>query len=123
MFNIKELLKSKKLPDKTPASYYEEMMGYVLEVGSPYSSFVEMFFANMFVIDEDETQFWRYNQDQTIVKKLSDKTVAQRISKLLGLLYEPNKQSLEEITGFDNLDLDEEARKNIYGRIWLGEFL
>lgn len=122
MFNIKELLKSKKLPEKTPAEYYEEMMGYILSVGTPYSSFVEMFFANMFVTDEQEQKFWRYHQDQKILKKLSDKTVAKSISKLLGLLYEPNKQTLEKLTTFDDVDLEEEAKSTIYGRIWLGEF-
>lgn len=122
MFNIKELLKSKKLPEKTPAEYYEEMMGYILSVGTPYSSFVEMFFANMFIVDEQEQKFWRYHQDQKILKKLSDKTVAKNISKLLGLLYEPNKQTLEKLTTFDDIDLEKEAKSTIYGRIWLGEF-
>ena len=39
----------------------------------------------------------RYNQTQTPTIKLGDKQLASYISPLLGLLYQPNKNSVEKI--------------------------
>ena len=122
MKNVKELLKSIVNPKKTPSEYYEELMGYILEVGKLYSSFVEMFFANIFVCDKKATEFWRYNQTKSIYKKFGDTTISQNISKLLGLLYQPNKKSLEQITEFEDIDLKDTSNLNIYEKIWLGHY-
>ena len=121
MLNVKNLLKTQKNINKTPSDFYSEMMSAILQVGEPYSSFIEMLFANMFVVDEDATQFWRYHQDDPIVKKLGDKTLASKLSKLLGLLYEPNKKSLASMGDLANLEMNP-ASLNIYERIWLGLF-
>lgn len=119
MLKAKDLLKSQKLPDKTPSEFYSEMMTCLLEVGNPYSSYVEILFANMFLTDEENTKFWRYNQNDKIVSKLGDKVLAQNISPLLGVLYQPNKKSLATISEFDEIDLDYD-NLNIYEKIWLG---
>lgn len=121
MLSVKNLLKTQKNVSKKPSDFYYEMMSAILQVGGPYSSFIEMLFANMFVVDEDATQFWRYHQDEPIVKKLGDKTLAAKLSKLLGLLYEPNKKSLASMGDLGDLEVDPSSL-NIYERIWLGYF-
>ena len=125
MLKIKDLLKSQIKPNRHPAEYYSEMMSCLLEIGVPYSSFVEMLFANMFITyydskDKSTIRFWRYHQHEKIVRKLGDKTIAANLSPLLGLLYQPNARSLEAIASLSDLDLDNPT--NIYERIWLGIF-
>lgn len=112
---LTELLKAKDNPSNDPIEYYEELLSYLLEIGTPYSSFVEMLFANMFLTNIAENKFWRYNQDEKIVKKLSDKKLASNIDPRLGCLYEPNEKSLKKIDSLDNLE-----NPSIYERIWLG---
>ena len=79
----------------TPSEYYKDLMSCILEVGNIYSSFVEMVLAHMFMVSP--TEFWRYNQDKSVVVKLSEKTIASKISNLLGFLYHPNANSVKEI--------------------------
>ncbi|MCF8354347.1 MAG: hypothetical protein K9H48_07830 [Melioribacteraceae bacterium] len=110
-----ELLKAKDNPVNGPVEYYEELLSYLLEIGTPYSSFIEMLFANMFLTNISENKFWRYNQDEKIVKKLSDKKLASNIDPRLGCLYEPNEKSLKKIDSLDNLE-----NPSIYEKIWLG---
>lgn len=85
----------------TPADYYSELISNLLSVGNIYSSYVEIMLAHMFITDIENKKFWRYNQQDSIVLKLSDKTMAAFISPLLGLLYQPNERSISSI------DLDE----------------
>jgi hypothetical protein len=60
--------------------YYSNLMTAILEVGTIYSSFIEILFANMFVVDYDAKIFWRYHQDQIPTYKLCDKGLAAYIS-------------------------------------------
>ena len=116
--NVKNLLKTNKGKDlKTPSEYYEEMMSYILSVGTPYSSFIEMLFANMFTIDvhNKNTKFWRYYQDKQIKRKLGDKSLAKHISPLLGGLFTPNKETLIDFDIYTNLDYG----ISFHERIWL----
>ena len=117
MDSIKDLLKTQKKVSKTPAEYYEELMGLTLTVGEVYSSYVEMLFAHMFLTDVDNREFWRYNQSDPIVTKLGDKVLASYLSKLLDLLYRPNKSSIENVD-FDDLNLD---ALTIYEKIYVGD--
>jgi len=127
MNSVKDLLKTKDNPSRTPTEFYAEMMACLLEISIPYSSFVEMLFANMFVTKYDSKnkkncEFWRYNQDKKIIKKFGDKNIAYNISPLLGLLYQPNVKTLEESAELDSLDVNKDKNLNIYERIWLGVF-
>ncbi len=70
---------------KLPHEYYTDLMSCILEVGDIYSSFVELVLAHLFLVNENE--FWRYNQDKPVVLKLSEKTVAAKISPLLGFTF------------------------------------
>lgn len=119
MEDIGLLLKKKSKGDINPVDYYETMMSKILEVGTPYSSYVEMFFANTFF---SESGLWRYTPTEKVILKLGDKEIAKKISPLLGLLFQPNKQSIEDIGQFEELDLEVEASENIYGKIWACSF-
>ena len=116
--NIQNLLRTCKNPSTTPTDYYLEMMELVLQAGTPYSSFVEMVFANMFMTNKKQKEFWRYNSDKKIVIKLGDKILSKHLSTLLGLLYEPNKNTIAEVDKLQELDLDN-MDLTIYEKIFL----
>ena len=119
--DIKLILKKSFNVDKHPQEYYNEFMRAMLTVGTIYSSFVEMLFANIFLVDEENRKFWRYYPDQSIQVKLGDKDIAKYISKLLGLLYEPNKRSIEKIEEtFKDLEFDPK-KHTIYEKLWLNQ--
>lgn len=102
VIQVKELMKKCNGSElMTPSEYYANLMKCILEVGNLYSSFVEMVLAHMFMVSP--TEFWRYNQDKSVVVKLSEKTIASKISSLLGFLYQPNSHSVKEID-FQDLD-------------------
>jgi len=94
-------------------------MAAILEVGTIYSSFIEILLANMFVVDYENKVFWRYHQDQTPTYKLGDKGLAAYISSRIGLLYQPNKNTIENIS-LDELDEIDQKNLTIYEKIYLG---
>jgi hypothetical protein len=116
--DVKSILKTNNKPTMTPSEYYEKLILSFLEVGTAYSSFIEMMLANSFLVDKKEIKFWRYNQNEKIVKKLGDKTVAKHISYLLGLMFEPNKISLSKF----NHKEKSLNKMNIYEKIWFGYY-
>ncbi|MDX1700155.1 MAG: hypothetical protein R3250_06020, partial [Melioribacteraceae bacterium] len=115
---IQNLLKTQKSPKLPPVEYYLELMTLVLQVGTPYSSFVEMVFANMFMTNKKEKEFWRYHPDERIQVKLGDKTLSGQLSPLLGLLYQPNRNTIAEMDKLEELDLDN-IDLTIYEKIFL----
>ena len=115
---IQNLLKTQKSPKKPPVEYYLDLMTLVLQVGTPYSSFVEMVFSNMFMTNKKEKSFWRYNPDEKIQIKLGDKTLASHLSPLLGLLYQPNRNTIAEMNKLEELDIDN-IDLTIYEKIFL----
>jgi len=116
---IRTIISASKKIIHTPSGYYQELMGPILEVGSPYSSFVECLFANMFLCKNDD--IWRYNQNEPIIKKLGDKTLASRISPLLNLLYQQNQKTIESIDFLDNYTKDD-SKLTIYEKLFLERF-
>jgi hypothetical protein len=116
--NIQNLLKTNKSPNNHPVDYYLELMELMLTVGTPYSSFVEMVFANMFMTHKIQKKFWRYHPDEKVVLKLGDKILAKHLSTLLGLLYQPNKNTIAEMDKLEELDLDN-MDLTIYEKIFL----
>lgn len=115
---IKDLLKIQNKNIEPPVNYYQKMTSLILSVGTPYSSFIEMLFANMFVVSTNPLRFWRYNQSETIQKKYGDKSLAPKISKLLGLLYQPNLDTVQKMDNLNLFDLDED-KLTIYEKIFL----
>jgi len=104
---------------KPPSEYYQDLMTLLLSVGVVYSSFVEMLFTNMFIIgDPKDRRFWRYHQDEAPTYKLGDTLLALYINPLLGLLYQPNKQTIGMIDLDKVLTADEPT---IYEKIWMNK--
>ena len=116
--NIKAILRQGPVTTSVE-TYYIELMKALLTVGNLYSSFVEILFANMFVTDYDKKEFWRYRQDLLPTYKLGDKMMASFISSRIGLLYQPNRDTIEKV---DLEELDEIDLENltIYEKIYLG---
>ena len=94
VIHVKDLMKKNDNP-LTPSEYYKDLMSCILEVGDLDSSFVELVLAHMFMTGPSD--FWRYNQDKVVTLKLSEKTVAAKISPLLGFAYTPNRLTINEL--------------------------
>jgi hypothetical protein len=116
--DIKKILRQGAVTT-TVVPYYIDLMTAILEVGNIYSSFVEILFANMFIVDYDKKVFWRYRQDLPPTYKLGDKMMAAYISSRIGLLYQPNKNTIDQVDleELDEIDLD---NLTIYEKIYLG---
>ena len=103
VIQVKDLMRKDDKVQMTPSDYYRNLMSCILEVGDLYSSFVELVLAHMFMTSSNE--FWRYNQDKPVTLKLSEKSVAGKVSSLLGFLYQPNSLSLKEVDPSEINDL------------------
>jgi hypothetical protein len=119
--DVQKVLKVMKTVENKPVDYYLELMINLLNVGVPYSSFVEILLCNMFLSElnksKDLIEFWRYNQEKNIVFKLGHKTMASHLSKTLGCLYTPNKNTIRKIDG-----VNDSREKTIYEKIWFLDF-
>jgi len=105
---------------KQPVEYYQDLITLLLNVGLVYSSFIEMLFANMFLVGElEQKKFWRYHQDETPTYKLGVRMMSSYISPLLGLLYQPNKDTIEKIDINIEDFLTDDHDLTIYEKIWL----
>lgn len=112
MHSVKQILRKDPSCKKTPSQYYEIMMTCILSVGTPYSSFVELLFANMFFINNE---VWRYSSmNKNPSEKLGDKSLAKKLDSKLGCMYEPNSKTLSAISDIDRISTD----PSIYERIW-----
>jgi len=118
MKKIKNILRTQNKVVLTPSEYYDEFMNLILEVDIPYSSFVEMLFANMFVCDKKYTKFWRYNTEEKIIKKLGDKNLTRYIKEPLFSLFQPNKKTLSFIKNINNTKQED---LSIYEKMWIGK--
>ncbi len=117
MQEIRSVLKPVKIKNETPNMYYERLSSLLLSVGTVYSSFIEILFANMFLVEE--RKFWRYHQDETPIFKLGYKNLAAYINPVLGLLYQPNKKTIS-IVDLDSKILDS-SNLSIYEKIWFNK--
>jgi len=114
MNNVKGILKTFNKLNKQPVEFYEDLMGHLLNVGTPYSSFIEIALANMFLSDDKEKEFWRYNPHKKAVKKFGDKTLAINLSSTLGCLFQPNERTIKNIDDFNVTP----EKMTIYEKIW-----
>jgi len=114
MNNVKGILKTYNKLNKQPVDFYEELMGHLLNVGTPYSSFIEIALCNMFLSDVKEKKFWRYNPNKKAIKKFGDKTLSVNLSSTLGCLFQPNERTIKNI---DNFNINPE-KMTVYEKIW-----
>lgn len=115
---IKDLLRIQKKNIEKPNQYYQKMTSLILSVGAPYSSFIEMLFANMFAVNLDPLEFWRYNQHKPIIVKYGNRSLSSKLSSLLGLLYQPNINSIENIEELNSIDTTS-SKLTIYEKMFL----
>ena len=115
---ILKKLKEPKDDIRHPVEYYQQLVELITQVGVVNSSFIEMLFANMFLVDDDVTyeNLWRYNREKPIVLKLGKKGLV-KFSKLLYFLYEPNRHSIEQITTLTPEDISSPHEKMVLGRL------
>lgn len=124
-FKIKELnelllkIKPTKSNDLNISNIYSQFINVILELGLIYSSFIEIIFANMFVKDRIPIRYLlSLNPNVMPDTKLNLKQIHTIVSKLLGLLYEPNSVSLSTFSN-PNYVLQDDAN-TIFERLWKG---
>jgi hypothetical protein len=117
--DMQNILKSDKHIKKHPSEYYQELIEHLLNVGTPYSSFIEILLCNMFLTDKEENIFWRYNQDKKAIRKFGDRNLAHNLSATLGCLFQPNKNTLSNMVDIKDNDIN---TMSIYEKIWYGIF-
>ena len=125
-FKIKELnelllkMKPSKSNELNISNIYSQFINIVLELGLIYSSFVEVIFANMFVKDRIPIRYLlSLNPNICPDMKLNLKQIHTIVSKLLGLLYEPNSVSLSTFSNPSYM-LQDDAN-TIFERLWKGQ--
>lgn len=122
--NINNLLRLEN-KDPTPVTeVYENYIKEVLEVGDIYSTFIELVLCNMYLTKDKEILRYAVNRDinefSNITTKLSPKHLHKAVSKLLGLLYEPNAGSISKFASLDDPLL--ECANTVLERLWTGAF-
>ena len=119
--NVKDILKVSKFNISHPDKYYQMLMKQILTVGEPYSSFAESLLANMFLVDINNNRLWRYYKQENIICKLGDKTLANKTSPLLDLLYQQNDKTINRIELLDTY-IDNNDNLTIYEKLFLEKF-
>jgi len=102
---VNKLLQSQHKNDIQPIdNVYVKFINAALSVGQIHSTFVEIVLCNMYVTQDGI--IWREALQKNInavpYKKLNVKTLHTVVSKLLGLLYEPNEQSICKFADLNN---------------------
>ena len=97
---------------------YHQYIQKVLDVGQIYSSFVELVLCNMYVCADNRVLRYALKDDLNAspVRKLNVKKLHTVVSKLLGLLYEPNGFSICKFS--DHADQLSETSDTILERLW-----
>lgn len=106
-----------KIGIKSPNEIYEMLISAILSINDIYSTFIELIICNSYICTNEK--LYRYelqvNPNPKIKARLGIKSLHTVISKLLGLLYEPNKKSILNLKGFK---IDED-NLSIYEKLWL----
>lgn len=102
---------------KTPEQIYEILIDAILSINIIYSSFIEIILCNSYICTSDK--LYRYelqnNNNPKIKERLGIRSLHTIISKLLGLLYQPNEKSILNLKGFKICEDD----LSIYEKLWL----
>lgn len=99
---------------------YDKLIKHILNLSLIYSSYVEVVLANSFV--DNKTPIRYLLKDDPSAKasvRMNYKQLHTIVSKLLGLLYEPNSISISNFAN-NNIDLQVDAN-TIFERIWKGD--
>lgn len=99
---------------------YEALIKPILSLSLIYSSYIEVILANSFVNNKTPIRYLLENDPQAkALVRMNYKQIHSIVSKLLGLLYEPNSVS---ISNFANASINLPVDANtIFERIWKGD--
>lgn len=120
-----KILNTERVPRPIEESY-KIFMTNIMNVGNIYSSFIEVVLCNLYECESG--RIYRYELKHhletgdpisEIAYKYNIKKLFKKISKVLGLLYEPNKSTIQAISSLDKLSYE---AKGIYEQLWLGLF-
>lgn len=103
---------------------YHQLIKMILSVGDIYSSYIEIVLCNMYLTKKGEILRYALNRDvneyQNIKTKLAVRTLHTAVSKLLGLLFEPNARSVSIFS--DQSKKLRLSSDTIFEKLWAGEF-
>jgi hypothetical protein len=103
---------------------YHQYIQSILDVGDIYSTFVEIVLCNMYLTKDREILRYAINRDINMLDeidiKLTHKTLHTAVSKLLGLLYEPNSGSI--CTFADSSNPLPICSDTVFEKLWTGMF-
>lgn len=100
---------------------YHNFMKIILDLGITYSSFIENVFTNMYINNNIPIRYLLKDNPMVMAtRKLGHKKLHSIISKLLGLLYEPNSASISAYNDEDNKLITESD--TIFEKLWKGTF-
>jgi len=104
--------------DKVYKTYVKSM----LKIGQIYSTYIEIVLCNMYITKEGELLRYAIQKNPSAVaaKKLSIKKLHTIVSKLLGLLYEPNQTTICRFSPNDKSKLVESGN-SVLEKIWSNE--
>lgn len=104
----------------SPKETYQEFIEIILELGLIYSTFIEIVLCNMFINGDKVPIRYLLNSDPNAMAdiKLNVKQLHSIVSKLLGLLYEPNSVSISTFSSKSS-KLPEFA-DTVFERLWTG---
>jgi hypothetical protein len=105
-----------------PINYtYSKLIENILSTGQIHSSFVEITLCNLYICKSDKILRYELitNSNPIIIKKYNIRRLHEKISKILGLLYEPNKDTILKI-GKNINSLYTNNITNIFEQLWLG---
>ena len=99
---------------------YAKFMEIMLELNNTYSSFIEVVFTNMFIKNKIPIRYFLKDDYLTLPDtRLNYKQINKVVSKLLGLIYEPNSISIAHFGENDNsLQLESNT---IFEKLWNGQ--
>jgi len=122
--NINNLLKMevKAKQIKPITDTYTNFMKYILSVGIVYSSFIEIILCNMYLTKDEQVLRYAITNNINVQPhtKLGIRQLNKIISKLLGLLYEPNELT---ITKYSDLNTKiPERTDTIFEKFWEGKY-
>jgi len=101
---------------------YLDFIKYISSIGNVYSTFIEIILCNMYLTKDD--QILRYALSKNINSrpnlKLGVKQLNKIVSKLLGLLYEPNEITISRYS--DSTINIPKKRDTIFEKFWEGKY-
>lgn len=101
---------------------YSNFINYVLSVGDVYSIFIEIILCNMYLTKDEQIMRYALQNNSAVQPhfKLGVKQLNKIVSKLLGLLYEPNEITISRYAD-SNINIPIKS-DTIFEKFWEGKY-